>query len=123
MLDSEISINGFKTIETAFQFIGDGSSNLIDMIAPNNIEGKKYILENILFLRLEYISDELSNSEVIIDDTKFTLGAYIQRDQKISVGRIELNANDFDGKFAPTKIIVGKNIKADVYYKTMEVTL
>jgi hypothetical protein len=42
--------------------------------------------------------------------------------KRVINGRIELTAADFDEHFAPSSIVIGKDVRADIYYQLNKMT-
>lgn len=94
-------------------------------------------LDNILFLRLERIGNEEANENVgkieytYIDGTSGSIilhstpigmaNMYPAPWNQIILGRIELTANDFDGRFLLKSLNIGPDIKADIYYRVKKI--
>ncbi len=121
-----LSFEGEKIKAISFQEYGaqfSGPTDILEEITSNGQE-----LENILFLRLQYLSEtEPEEANVEIDGVKLKLGitnvvtddkaVYPDPYKQMVAGRLELTAADFDGRFTPSFLTIGDNVLADIYYK------
>ena len=41
--------------------------------------------------------------------------------KRVVAGRLELTANDFDGRFILKELTIGQNIRADIYYQVKKI--
>ena len=98
----------------------------------SNITNQNIVLDNILYLSLQYIGEDKGNSKIqysYVDDEEeyeITLGRnriISEQDNwsRVVAGRLELTVNDFDGKFLLDKLVIGPNIRLDMYYRVKEI--
>lgn len=131
-----------EIIEKGAQFKGaqlEDGDIISQIIANEKSEG--ITVHNILFLRLEALPPDFTSDNgdysVTIDGVDLNLAPntiYVSNPnpivgnsldevwKRVINGRIELTAADFDGHFAPSSIVIGKDVRADIYYQLNKMT-